>query len=39
MRSHCNYSGRKLDLGGVRRYKECREKDKEVGKRGRREVQ
>jgi len=35
---HRNYSRRKLDPGGVRRYREYREKDKEVEKRGRREV-
>jgi len=33
-----NYSGRKLDPGGVRRYRRYRKKDKEVGERGRREV-
>jgi len=33
-----NYSGRKLDSGGVRRYRGCREKNKEVGERGKREV-
>jgi len=33
-----NYSGRKLDSGGVRRYREYREKAKEVKERGRREV-
>jgi len=35
--SHCNHSGRKLDPGGVRRYRGHRKKDKEVGERDRRE--
>jgi len=34
MESHCNHSRRKLDLGGVKRYREYREKNKEVEKRG-----
>jgi len=34
----CNSSGRKLDPRGMKRYRRCREKDKEVGKRGRREI-
>jgi len=38
MRSYCNYSGRKLDLGEVRRYRKHRKKNKKVGKRDRREV-
>jgi len=38
MELHCNYSGRKLDLGGVRRYRKHREKNKKVRERGRREV-
>jgi len=35
MGSYCNYSERKLDLRGVRRYREHREKNKKVGERGR----
>jgi len=38
MESHCNYSRRKLDSGGVRKYRRCRKKNKEVEERGRREV-
>ena len=38
MELSCNYSGRKLDPGEVKRYRECKEKDKEVGERDRREV-
>jgi len=38
MELYCNYSGRKLDLGGVRRYREHREKNKKVRERGRREI-
>jgi len=38
MEPSCNYSGRKLDPGGVRRYREYREKAKEIEERGRREV-
>jgi len=34
---HCNHSGKKLDLGGVRRYRGYKEKDKEVKERGKRE--
>jgi len=33
---HHNHSGRKLDLGGVRRCREYKEKDKEVEERGKR---
>jgi len=38
MELHCNYNRKKLDLGKVREYKGCSEKDKEVGERSRREV-
>jgi len=37
MELYCNYSGRKLDPGGVRRYRGCKKRNKEVGERGRRE--
>jgi len=34
----CNSSRKKLDPRGMRRYREYREKNKEVGERGKREV-
>ena len=34
---HYNHNGRKLDLRGVRGYRRCSKKGKEVGERGRRE--
>jgi len=37
MKLHHNYSRRKLDPGGVRRYRGYRKKDKKVGERGRKE--